>query len=1027
MRSSILVSKIVRAVETGGGVGDGAGLAAQYAEAVMAVNARLDAAQTAIDAGQASEAVRLMEEEPKLVGEVGALDLHQFAAWQTLCASRGWTLPPMIDQRLVDRLLEVYNSSAMLEPALKTYRKAMRTRDGKQIVDALRRLVELDPGNAEWGRDLSRAEAELQKRLAGDFAAAADDERREEIASDLLDAPWSASPAPAVIGAAARWRAGRNEERRAKEQSEDLDVLHKISEGTWSRSQAEAVFAHLDALAECGTPLKPVDAAFVDSLRARCAAEADEEAKSARWTELMEALHAAVEHASPDEIRRVMAAPEFLDRPPDYDLLLGAKRVMRNAEEERRRKTRRILAVTVLAIAAVAGISGKIYADRRFKAICSAEAGKLESIANAPRAHEALEKALNKLKEESPRVYASAEVSAYEARLETIRKDRTARIGRAEDAVRRLEEAQNGGWEGDAKLLEDQFTKAKADIRPEDEDLSRRLSVVQLDFEKVKGDRRAAAIAKAREELAPLVDEAKALVSALKIRFFDDALERNLRDFRDKVALWKTSHGDVAPAEASELDAAVATIDTPEKKSRDAAAALVRLNSATNATEALSARDALCAYYPDFQDVSSLRPLQYGKNALEAIVSGADPSMSRFRDFSLRRTSDADFAEFVEKEVLWMESTPTFFDVYGVDNGTVYVGFSVGGKAGMTKEDRSTATRREERCLFTPPRGGNLIDAGENQYCPEITFSRPPTFVDSQRLLRPCAELHDLVDAAKLPSADVRSFSSLIWKLFDAHIANSALSSYPDSETKVRSPMAVDRFPAYKRVQMLLFYKNLLVKMGELVEVDKLPRKEADIMRRIADLAAPVSVQGIPDELSWVCILDERVEKRNAECARFLASIPTSFGAALRASTSGLARLSGLSRWRAEFAGVLSFKPGSAGKCIPQVRPGVRPDHPLYVLRMTKTGRPFLRKLLVHGKAKDAWMIAAGRGSEWILGEPVFQVRDDGGNAVDAEPVIEKFLASLPESAAAKFNSEPFWIEFDRAAAATGKKDKSGK
>lgn len=1024
MRSAILISRIVRAVETGGSVGDCPGLAAQYADAVRALNARLQSTQTALDAGQTSDAVRLMEAEPKLVDEVGALDFHQLGVWQRLCAAHGWESPPAIDQGLVDRILEVYNSSAMLEPALKAYRKAMRTRDERVIVQSLRRLASLDPSNSEWGRDLARGEASLQKALAAEFRAAPDDDRREAVAADLLDDPWSVSPSAEAVAEASAWRNRREAERRGREQAEDLGILREMASGTWNRTQAEATVKHLDLLAEQGTSLNPDDAGFVESLRRRCDDEVRAEAAAARRKDLMEALHAAVERENPDEIRRVMAAPEFLDDPPDEDLLRSARRVVLHAEEERRRKTHRVIAVVVVALASVMGVSGKLYADRRFKAQCEAEAAALETIANGPRAHEALEKALRTLREEKPRIHASAEVSAYEARLETIRKDRDARLGRAQDAIRRLEEAKSGGWDGDAKLFDDQFKAARTEILPEDEDLARRLAEAELDFEKVKGERREAAIAKAKEELTPLLKEAETLSALLRTRFWNSVLERNVRDFRDKAALWKTSHSEVASSEAVQLDAAVVSLDEPEKKSRDAAGALARLHSASNAVELVAARSSLVANYSAFQDVAALRPLPVSADDVSALVAGTLPAQSRFDAFRRKSVPESDFKAFIEEEILWMEETPTFFDVYGIDNGATYVAFSVGGKSKMVKEDRSTSTKKEERCIFTAPRGGNLLDAKENRFCEEFWITRPVTYVETQRLLKPCAELHDVVDEARAPSVNLRRFTASLWKRFDDQIAASSAPSYQEEETKSQKPLTPDRYPAYKRVQMLMLYKNILAKMGEIPDEERLAKKNADILRRMADLAAPVSLADIPDELSWVCIMDERVEKRNADCARFLASLPKTFGAELRTVASGFSRLSEFSFWKAEFAGVLTFEPGRADKCIP-LTPGVKPDHPLYVARM-KNGCVVLRKLLVHGKAKGTWMIAPGLGNEWIPGEPLFQVRNGEGNLVDADAAVSVRLSSLPESAVAEFKSRPFWIELafpEPKTSGTGKKE----
>ena len=378
---------------------------------------------------------------------------------------------------------------------------------------------------------------------------------------------------------------------------------------------------------------------------------------------------------------------------------------------------------------------------------------------------------------------------------------------------------------------------------------------------------------------------------------------------------------------------------------------------------------------------------------------------------------DAAFATFVEKEILWMETAPTFYDVYGLGRKSAYSAFSIGGKADMSKESGGRST-------FKAPRGGNILDARENRLCTEISVDVGKQNYELQRLLEPCVELHDVVDAAGAPSANAASFAKTLWQLVDKHIADSHKQSglaydtsgvqysYENFEVRGRTPICAGRFPAYKRVQMLHLYQGFLSKLGELPANDRLPKNAADVLRRLADLAAPVRVNGIPDELAWVCILDQRVEKRNSDCAHFLASIPQSFGSTLRTTISEASRLNVFSFWRAEFAGSLQFTPGHADQCIPHVL-DVKPDHPLYVLRNGKNGSPVLRKLLVPRSDGLKWLFASGRDKdgEWFPGEPLFQVRDGKGALVDAGEAVNNILSTLPQSAVAEFKSKSFWIE----------------
>ena len=253
MKSSILVSRIVRAVETDGGVGDGASLAEAYAEAVRAVNRRLEGVQAALDAKQGSDAVRLLEDEPRLLDEAGTLDFFQLPEWQDLCSRSGWPVPERVDQALLERVLEVAGSAAMVEPALKMYRRAMRTHDEALTLQSLRSLAASDK-SSDWAKELRLAEAAAQRRILESFrkAKSSNDEEGMLQATDaLLDEKWSAPPEESILKEPAAFRREKDDARRKREQAEDLELLKRLS-ADWKRERAESLLRHLDSLVLAG-------------------------------------------------------------------------------------------------------------------------------------------------------------------------------------------------------------------------------------------------------------------------------------------------------------------------------------------------------------------------------------------------------------------------------------------------------------------------------------------------------------------------------------------------------------------------------------------------------------------------------------------------------------------------------------------------------------------------------------------------------------------------------------------------------
>ena len=192
MKSTILVSRIARVIETEGAVGEGAALAEAYAEAVRNVNQRLEAVQTSIDAKQVSDAVRMLEDPPRLLDEVGVLDFNQLPDWEVLCSRNNWTPPVKLDKALLERVLMLNESTEIVEPFLRMYRKAVRTNNNKLAVQSLRRLVQIDHSQ-NWKVNIVQAEEAVQKQLVADFRAAKTAGNKDEVerlSQEFVETNW---------------------------------------------------------------------------------------------------------------------------------------------------------------------------------------------------------------------------------------------------------------------------------------------------------------------------------------------------------------------------------------------------------------------------------------------------------------------------------------------------------------------------------------------------------------------------------------------------------------------------------------------------------------------------------------------------------------------------------------------------------------------------------------------------------------------------------------------------------------------
>lgn len=177
---------------------------------------------------------------------------------------------------------------------------------------------------------------------------------------------------------------------------------------------------------------------------------------------------------------------------------------------------------------------------------------------------------------------------------------------------------------------------------------------------------------------------------------------------------------------------------------------------------------------------------------------------------------------------------------------------------------------------------------------------------------------------------------------------------------------------------------------------------------RVEDLAQPVRVDNIPEDLTWTCMRENRVRQRNSECAKLLSQMAAQkFIDEYRAWKSARIELRKLTDWKIEYAGCNSYNPydtrwvADHSAVLPSILGNVKKDHPLYVLRR-ENEKLILKRALVPYKNGTMWAIASGMAKEFVTGDPLFQV-SAGGKYIDAEETIEGILKEIPETTAKQF------------------------
>ena len=1024
MKSSLLVSRIVRAVETDGGVGDGASLADAYAEAVRAVNRRLEGVQAALDAKQGSDAVRLLEDEPRLLDEAGTLDFFQLPEWQDLCSRSGWAVPERVDQALLERVLEVAGSAAMVEPALKMYRRAMRTHDEALTLQSLRSLAASDK-SADWAKELRQAESAAQRRILEAFRkakSAGDDAGMAQAAESLLDAKWSAPPEENLLREPLAFRREKDEARKKKEQAEDLDLLKKLSDD-WKRERAESLLRHLDALALSGLPVPAEHEAAVVEVRARCEKEAAEAEAEARWRATVEQLHIAVAQGDPDEIRSVLASPEFLDRPPDEELQTRAEMAVAQAEDARRRKARLLVSCLVLVLLGVLLLAGKVYTQKQFDARCAAESSRLAQLAAAPRAHETLKNALEKLESEEPKVRRDPRIRTFETKLAEIETARNARLAEATGLFERLDAEQASDWPGDEEENRSTIEKLRGLLLPEDDELAKKLASCELSFQRTYSARHANSRTLAERELEPLVSDVEKATANCRTEFPSAVRLATVAECRKRADSWRTAYSDEAPALVPKLDAALAELDAAAKRMDEAAQATNELATAKDFESFLHARESLSSGFTDYRGVGTMGELSVSVDLFRRMMEGGLPGQRQ------HETDGGESAEAAWKEVKDVVDSfrgdNYWYSSYGVcDQKKVYAYYP--GRPQISKEKTPIGTWNWK------VQGNGLLNVINLQIENSITITLQSSETLDSKLTEVSSELRVAIDYFNNHYGDQEEFCRELYSRLKLLLKAAKGDSYPvesvdlgmertrtGATRKFRPKSYLEqelsdsvflkpgRFPAYARVQIMEQYIQWLETLGAFPES---PPGPGNWRGRLADLAAIITIDEVENGLVWTCLADRRVLSRNKQCAEFLNKLPDDLFDQIQNARKFNEKLKEVSNWKAAFAGSFAFRPEKPDVLVPAILPEVAVDHPLYVLRK-EGGNTLLRKALVPSrKNPGSWALAPGAKEIVKQGDPLFEVRRDG-KASDPELDVAALLKNAPKGSERLFSKTSFWIE----------------
>ena len=1002
MKSTILISRIMRVIETEGAVGEGASLAEEYSAAVRQVNSRLEAVQTAIDAKQVSDAVRMMEDAPRLLDEVGTLDFNQLPDWEVLCARNNWAPPLKLDKALLERVLMLNESTEVVEPFLRMYRRAVRTNNNKLAVQSLRRLVQIDHSQ-NWKVNLVQAEEAVQKQLVSDFRAAKTAgciEEMDRLAQELVETNWSEPPASKGTEEIRSYIVEKEAKQRNIEGAEDVSIIRRCMSENWNRPLAFSMLQAVDGLVEKGFVLPAADRDVVDSCRRRCADEMEAEEKERRWKDLCEQLHAAIQQENTTSIRDVLSAPEFLDREPDPDLIKQAQLVIQHEEAARKRKMMQIAVCAMAALLAVLGVSGWWLKQKLFNDRCEGEAVKLAALQKGSHAVDRLTEALRKLQTDDPDVYSDPRVNVFDGKLKTMRSQMNARTNEIAVVLSELKALKEAKWGDSVDSVTSRIERINAIIAKDDDAL-------RADFIAIK-----AAWADRCEEMdvanrnaatkfhETLISHVKVIADRLKSELISEGLAKEVASCKESIEEWKRVHAQHVPSLEGAVGEAEKSLGEAENTQHNLQEAIKRLKDSATAKDYLAARKTLVEFYSGYPFVKAIGSHPVTAEDAAAVVNGTATEQKACELMLKTGVDDATFKNFITDNVSSLAEIPSYYSLYGIamNGGTRQYFFAMCKGKPQIKKPSYDANYQID---------GELLDFGKGEMVQQISrkanYGRP--FYKS---LPSSDEIKNVVDLAGQTSLSLSKFEQEIVKIIAGHLKAASDKDFLKNEVDVygkQYDFAVERYPAIRRIQLLQLYFTWLKDDLKMMPQDGVFSRWFD---RVEDLAQPVRVDNIPEDLTWTCMRENRVRQRNSECAKLLSQMAAQkFIDEYRAWKSARIELRKLTDWKIEYAGCNSYNPydtrwvADHSAVLPSILGNVKKDHPLYVLRR-ENEKLILKRALVPYKNGTMWAIASGMAKEFVTGDPLFQV-SAGGKYIDAEETIEGILKEIPETTAKQF------------------------
>ncbi len=257
--------------------------------------------------------------------------------------------------------------------------------------------------------------------------------------------------------------------------------------------------------------------------------------------------------------------------------------------------------------------------------------------------------------------------------------------------------------------------------------------------------------------------------------------------------------------------------------------------------------------------------------------------------------------------------------------------------------------------------------------------TRARFWVDAAQLVKvesvwSCEELKDVIHFATREGVEAAAFEDELLKRMNAYTKSAA-----DTKDELAS--------AYRRVQLIMLYFNWLKDALKIWPEDI---RLEEFVAEAKELAQPIPIEGLPNELTWAASEDARIQARNTACEQFLRRLDKAkFTEVYRAVRAHKLAEAQRANWKVKFVGRLNCPSGAAWRKNPAkfylsiFDEHAKGHYPLYVLRKVN-GQLVFKRVLEWNKAANSMKVTTGMGKQLYACDPLFQILD-GTQTVNLE------------------------------------------